>query len=115
MASWFKNQPALRPANTASPLRGSSRKIASARSGSGTRCSLSPFALALPVLVAQDPRLGAADHFQVEPAPVTVASRLGVPDLRRCQLSHRFILASIPGFVGASSGLYRTETEQRKV
>ena len=37
-------------------------------------------ALALPVLVAQDPRLGAADHLQVEPAPVTVASRLGVLD-----------------------------------
>src|SRR5215207_7178469 len=71
--------------------------------------------LALLMLVAQDPRLGAADHLQVEPAPVTVASRLGVPDLRRCQLPHRFILASIPGFVGASSGLYRRETEQRKV
>ena len=69
-----------------------------------TRRAESHPALALPVLVAQDPCLGAADHLQVQPAPVAMASRLGVPDLRRRQFPHRFILAFIPGFAGASSG-----------
>src|SRR5829696_5159784 len=70
-----------------------------------TRRSQGPSIARAFVLVAKHPSLRAADHLQVEPAPVTVASRLGVPDLRRCQLPHRFILASIPGFVRASSGL----------